>query len=95
MEDRKEYIDNFANQLKKWDSDISVMQEKVKNYTSNAKIDLQKQLNNLESQRNILKIKLDKIKDSNIETWKELKEGTEKSWVDFKERISNISEKIK
>jgi len=95
MEDRKEYIDNFANQLKKWDSDIMVMQEKVKNYASNVKIDLQKQLNNLESQRNILKINLDKMKDSNIETWKDLKERTEKSWVDFKERISNISEKIK
>jgi len=95
MEDRKEYIDNFANQLKKWDSDIMVMQEKVKNYASNVKIDLQKQLNNLESQRNILKINLDKMKDSNIETWKDLKESTEKSWVDFKERISNISEKIK
>jgi len=95
MEDRKEYIDNFANQLKKWDSDIMVMQEKVKNYASNIKIDLQKQLNNLESQRNILKINLDKMKDSNIETWKDLKESTEKSWVDFKERISNISEKIK
>ncbi|HKI79456.1 MAG TPA: hypothetical protein VKA26_13020 [Ignavibacteriaceae bacterium] len=94
MENRKEYIDKFANQLKQWDSDIQVMQEKIKNYASNTKIDLQKQLNNLESQRNILKIKLDKIKDANSEVWTDLREGTEKSWTEFKERMSSISSKV-
>ncbi|HKJ81740.1 MAG TPA: hypothetical protein VJ954_06935 [Ignavibacteriaceae bacterium] len=94
MENRKEYIDKFAKQLKQWDSDIQVMQEKIKNYASNTKIDLQKQLNNLESQRNILKIKLDKMKDANSEVWKDLREGTEKGWAEFKDRISSISSKV-
>ncbi len=94
MEDRKEYIDKFARQLKQWDSDIQVMQEKIKNYASNTKIDLQKQLNNLESQRNILKIKLDKMKDANDEIWKDLREGAEKGWAELKDRISSISNKV-
>jgi septal ring factor EnvC (AmiA/AmiB activator) len=94
MESRKEYIDKFARQLKQWDSDIQVMQEKIKNYASNTKIDLQKQLNNLESQRNILKIKLDKMKDGSDEIWKDLREGTEKGWAELKDRISSISSKI-
>lgn len=94
MNDRKEYIDKFANQLKQWDSDIQVLREKIKLQANNAKADLQKEINNLESQRNILKIKLDKLKEADSEVWKDLRQGTEKNWAEFKKRVSDITGKM-
>ena len=91
MEDRQEYIDKFAKQLKEWDSDLRILKEKINMRANNAKADLQKEMDNLESERNILRLKLQKMKDAGADVWKDMLEGTEKNWAEFKEKLTRFS----
>ena len=91
MEDRQEYIDKFAKQLKEWDTDLRILKEKINMGANNAKADLQKEMENLEAERNILRLKLQKMRDAGTDVWKDMRESTEKNWSDFRSKLAEIS----
>ncbi|MDZ7764686.1 MAG: hypothetical protein U5K00_09695 [Melioribacteraceae bacterium] len=82
MSNRKEYIDQVAETMKKWDDDIVALESKSSEARDGIKSDIQKKLQDLRIKKAELEGKLEKLKSSGEDAWdilnKEFKESFEK-----------------
>lgn len=82
MSNRKEYIDQVAETMRKWDDDIVALENKSNNATDEVKTEVQKKLQDLRVKKAELEGKLEKLKSSGEDAWdilnKEFKESFDK-----------------
>ena len=94
MVDRKEYIDTMSEKLKDWDDDLIVLEKKAKESSDEAKLSLQRHLNELKNKKYNLVNKLDELKKTTNDTWVNIKTGLDKIELDIKETLNNVKNQL-
>jgi translation elongation factor EF-Ts len=72
MNERQEYIDKLAAQLKEWDNEIEKLQAKVKHASQDVKEKYQAEMANIIEKRDAAKSKLTEIQQSTLEAWQRI-----------------------
>ncbi|MEE4310560.1 MAG: hypothetical protein V2J62_01710 [candidate division KSB1 bacterium] len=87
MNNRREYIEKFANQLRKWDTEINELELKTEHAKGELKEKYQKMIHDLRNQKDELREQLKVLNEANENAWSELKRGFEESWENMMESI--------
>jgi|GEM_PF-291513 len=82
--DRKAYIDKLTQQLNEWDDEIIKLEAKVKEVSSSAKTEYEKQISDVKEKRQTVSEKLGELKETGSEAWEELSDGLELAVQDIK-----------
>jgi SMC interacting uncharacterized protein involved in chromosome segregation len=94
MNERKEYIDKMAEQLKSWDNELIRYQEKAKNLKDNLNQNYQNELSRIKDQLSQTQGKLNEMKQTGNDAWIELRSGMEKSWAELRNAFENAPSKM-
>ena len=86
MNERKDYIDKMAEQLKSWDNEITKYQQKAAQMNENVKQKYQDEVTKLKARKKQVQQKLDELKSSSDSAWKELKTAFNNANSSFKKQ---------
>jgi len=81
--------------LNEWDADLDKIKAKMSGASADAKIKLNEQINNLESQRNQVKQQFEKLQESGEEAWEDIRNGFEASWEKLSSAFKDAANKFK
>ena len=87
MTSRHEYIDKLKEKLDEWDADIDELEARAQNTKTELEFELKDQITALKLRRDIMKLKLNEIRDSSEEAWEDIKVGAEEAWADVKDAM--------
>lgn len=87
MTSRHEYIDKLKEKLDEWDADIDELEARAQNTKTELEFEIKDQITALKVRRDIMKLKLNEIRDSSEEAWEDIKVGAEEAWADVKEAM--------
>jgi len=77
---RDAYVEKLKTQLDEWNADIDKLAAKAAQEKTEAKIEYQKQLDDLRAKRDDVRDKLSAMQQAGEGAWEDLKEGLENSW---------------
>ena len=80
MTDKEAYLQKMRAKLDEWDADINALQAKFSGASADAQIELNKQIDNLRSERNDMKQKYEDLKSASEEAWEDVRDGIEAAW---------------
>ena len=84
---RHEYIDKLKEKLDEWDADIDELEARAQNTKTELEFEIKDQITALKLRRDIMKLKLNEIRDSSEEAWEDIKVGAEEAWADVKDAM--------
>jgi predicted RNase H-like nuclease (RuvC/YqgF family) len=84
---RHEYIDKLKEKLDEWDADIDELEARAQNTKTELEFEIKDQITALKVRRDIMKLKLNEIRDSSEEAWEDIKAGAEEAWADVKDAM--------
>lgn len=87
MTSRHEYIDKLKEKLDEWDADIDELEARAQNTKTELEFEIKDQITALKLRRDIMKLKLNEIRDSSEEAWEDIKVGAEEAWADVKDAM--------
>ena len=93
--DRKAYIDKLTAQLKLWDAEIKLMEAEAEKAKAEARIKYNKYLEDLRKQEKAAQEKLEEIRQTNEEAWKELATGAEEAFKTMQNSFMAAMSKFK
>ncbi|MCZ7602439.1 MAG: hypothetical protein QY331_15285 [Melioribacteraceae bacterium] len=93
MTDRKEFIDEVAAQMKKWDDDLVVLENRTVEANTELKSDLKQKLDELKQKKDEFRNKLEELQSSGKDAWDLLNNEIKKSYENIKEAFEE-SKKI-
>ncbi|MBE9511562.1 MAG: hypothetical protein IMY71_11855 [Bacteroidetes bacterium] len=94
MGKREEYIDKLADQLKKWDAEISKLEEKAENAKTDVKAKYTKKADELRAKKESIQQKARDFRDTNEETFNSIKDGIEDSLTRLTNAINDTFKKF-
>lgn len=77
METKLAYESKLQAQLDKWSADIDKLKAKADEAGADARIELRKQIDDLEHQREQAREKFDRLKRAGDDAWEDLKDGAD------------------
>lgn len=95
MENREQYIEKAKARLDQWDADIQKVEAKVHEAEADAKIEYQKQLDEMRSRRNQAETQLEALKTSSEGAWADMQSGFEKAWTEISRAYENALSRFK
>jgi len=93
LKDRKAYESTLDAQLAQWKADIDVLKAKAKRAEVNAMVSYDKAIDALQGKHDEAGRNLSKLKAASDEAWENVKDGTEKVWVELKALFHGVVEK--
>jgi chromosome segregation ATPase len=94
MTDKKAYADKLSAEIEKWDSEIGVMRAKAKSASADARIEYDRQINDLEKRRDELDAKLDELRNSSGNAWDDIKDGVDRAWKNMSSAVQNATDRF-
>lgn len=95
MDNRKEYIEQVAEKMKKWDDDIVALENEANNASDEIKKETKDKLQDLRIRKAELEGKLDKLKSSGEDAWEILNKEFKQSFENIKNAFEEAKETIK
>jgi archaellum component FlaC len=96
MQDKKSYLQMLAEQLQELDTELDELKLKAHLAKADAQDELQKQIEELRSKKEMAQGKLKQLQDAGDEAWDDIKAGVEKSWTElrgaFRSAISKFTD---
>lgn len=93
-DEREAYRQKFESQLKQWNAEIEKLQAKAAEASADAKLEYERQIDDLRAKQQEAREKLDELQQAQGEAWKELKSGMDKAWDDMTQAMKRASEKL-
>ncbi len=87
MEKRQLYIKKLEEKLLEYDAKLTELEAKAADMREEMKTEYLSQIDSLETKREELAAKYEKLKVSGEQAWDEIKTGTEKAWDELEEAI--------
>lgn len=87
MEKRQVYIKKLEERLLEYDAKLTEFEAKAADIREEMKTEYLSQIDSLETKREELAAKYEKLKESGEQAWDEIKTGTEKAWDELEEAI--------
>jgi hypothetical protein len=88
------YQEKLEAQIKEWSAKLTEMKAKADKAGADAKIQMYKQIDQLQAQKETAQQKLSQIKTAGAESWEALKAGSEKTLGDMKKTWEAIKSKF-
>src|SRR5436305_5656765 len=86
-------IEELNKRLREADVRIDELKQKLAATADAAKPELQKQIDKLSSKRDEYRKKVEQLKDSAGDAWKELRDGASNAWWELKKGLDSAAEK--
>lgn len=87
MDKRELYREKIESQLKEWRAKIDQLEGRLASLSSEAKEELKKDIQDLRSQKTVIREKWNELQKSGGEAWDRLTEGLEKASAELKEAL--------
>jgi chromosome segregation ATPase len=84
MQDKKSYLQMLAEQLQELDTELDELKLQAHLAKAEAQDELQKQIEELRSKKEMAQGKLKQLQEAGDEAWDDLKTGVEKSWTELR-----------
>ena len=94
MSERDAYREKMKAQIDEFDAEIDRLLAKARKAKADAKIDYEKQIDELRGKRKEIAQKMDALESASGDAWKDLKQGLENSWEILKKSLSQAKEKF-
>ena len=95
MLSREEFLEMAKNKLKKWNSNIDILEHRTQHYKETRKADYERILINIRQKQNDAINKINGIKSEGEEHWHSLKDQAEQSLTTLDESIKHFKSNIK
>ena len=95
MVDRKEYINEVAEKMKKWDDDLVALENKANSTSANLKEETKDKLQDLRIKKAELQGKLDKLKSSGEDAWEIMNQEFKQSFENIKKAFEDAKNILK
>jgi len=95
LETREAYIKKMHEKLSEWNVELEKFKVKADASMGTMREEYYKTLNDLRLRKETLQNKLSRIQGSSSESWSELKEGTERALIEFRDAIKKAFSNIK
>lgn len=83
MSDKSAYEQKFDAQLKIWQAEIDKLRAKADKASADARLQYDKQVDELVEQQKKGKAKLRELQDANEQAWSDMRQGMERAWDDM------------
>ena len=94
MDEKSAYRNKLEARLDQWRADIDKLQAKAREAGADARLEYDKQINNLRDQQDKARKKLGELDEASGDAWKDLKSGFEKAWDDLGSAVKNATERF-
>jgi hypothetical protein len=91
---KEAYQEKLEAQVKEWAVKLTELKAKADQAGADAKIQMYKQIDQLQAQKEAAQQKLSQIKSAGAESWEALKAGSEKTLADMKETWKALKSKF-
>lgn len=78
--EKEAYLQKLQAKLNEWDADIEALKAKASGASADARMELNKQIQELESEQNEMKQRYEKLKTASDDAWNDIRHGTEAAW---------------
>ena len=95
MTDKKAYTEKLKAELEEWNAEIDLMRAKAKNASADARLEYERQVDDLESQRDTVKTKLHELENSSTDAWEDLKQGADRIWKDMRTAVESAASRFR
>ncbi len=95
MTDKEAYLQKMQAKLDEWDANINALKAKTSGANADAQIELNKQVDNLKSERNEMKQKYEELKDASEDAWEDIRDGAESAWDRVTLSFNNAIDRFK
>ena len=95
MSEKKLYQQKKQAQLDEWKAEVDKLKAKASGASADAQLELNKQIEALESKIEGGKTKLAEIANASEDAWESLKGGVESAWDSIKSAFSDAAAKLK
>lgn len=89
------FEDRLEAQLREWDARFDALMEAAKKATSEARLEIEEQVEALRGRRATAQEKLQHLRQRTGDAWEDLKEGAEKAWDDMRKALDHLSSRFK
>lgn len=95
MEDKSAYRQKLEAKLDQWAAEIDKLQAKAAEAGADARVEYQRQVDELRDKQKDARAKLDELDDAGGDAWEDLKGGIEKAWEDLGSAVSAARERFR
>lgn len=94
-EKRDAYVEKLKAQIDKWNADIDGLQAKANQAGADAKVKMQKHIDDLKAKRQELEEKIKPIQKAGGEAWEDLKSGANQAFKALGEAVQAAKSRFK
>ena len=84
MSKRNEYLEKLKAQLEEWEYDIDRLEAKLEDAQGDAKVKMDKAINDLKTRQKDMQAKLKNIEEAAEDAWHDVKDSLEMAWDSLK-----------
>ena len=95
MTDREEYVEKAKARIDQWNAEIDKMQARMREAEADARIQYQKNLEEMRAQRNQAEEELSKMQKASDQAWDDLQAGFDKSWGEIQSAFRSAMSRFK
>jgi len=95
MSDKEAYLQKMQAKLDEWDANINALKAKTSGASADAQIELNKQVESLQSERNEMNQKYKELKDASEDAWEDIRDGAEAAWGRATDSFKNAIDRFK
>lgn len=95
MSEKEAYQEKLQAKLDQWRAEIDKLEAKIDQAKADAKINYQKQIEELRAKYGAAKEKLAEVKQAGDGTWKNFKRGIENTWKELGDAVDSAIAKFK
>jgi hypothetical protein len=95
MDKKEEYRKKVEAQLKEWKTKIDSLETRGAKFTSDAKAELLREIEELRKKKGVVKEKWNELQKAGSDSWDTMKEGVEKTSAELKEALDRVISRFK
>ncbi|GJL75670.1 coiled coil domain-containing protein [Nitrosomonas sp.] len=95
MADKEAYLQKVQAKLDEWDAEINKLKAKMSGASADAKIEMNKQIESLESERSEVRQKYEELKNASGDAWKDVRDGMETAWNRVSDSFKRAADRFK
>ncbi len=95
MSTKEEFVREMHSKLDQWNAEIDVLAAKARVAEAQARADYQRQLEELRSERDKARQKLEALESASEGAWQDLKDGVERAWDSVSQAVRSATSRFK
>jgi archaellum component FlaC len=95
MDSKDAYIQRFQAQLDEWKNDLERLRIKADQADAEARIEYQKQVDELEARRQEMRKQAEKVMQASEDSWKDMKQTADNAWREFDNAFKRAMDRFK